>query len=126
MRNQFDFVSGLRPGRSVFDLSHEVLFDCNAGELIPVLCEEMVPGDLFKISNEIVVRLQPLVSPMLHAVDITTHYFFVPYRLLWDGWEDFITGGVNGTNASAIPRWDPLGLRLRGRYGTCLVFLSSI
>ena len=84
-----------------------MLFNCNAGELIPVLCEEMVPGDLFKISNEIVVRLQPLVSPMLHAVDITTHYFFVPYRLLWGDWEKFITGGVNGDDATAIPRWVP-------------------
>ena len=114
MSNQFDFVSGLRPGRSVFDLSHEVLFDTDAGKLIPVLCEEMVPGDLFKVSNEIVVRLQPLVSPMLHAVDITVHYFFVPYRLLWDKWETFITGGVDGHDATAIPRWIPGVLPYKG------------
>lgn len=105
-RNIFSTVDSVRPGRSVFDLSNEVIFDCYAGDLIPILHREVVPGDVFKIANEIVVRLMPLVAPILHAIDITVHYFFVPYRLLWTLWEDFITGGVLGTDASVIPRWD--------------------
>lgn len=114
MNSPFQKVSGLRPGRSVFDLSHEVLFDCFAGDLIPVLAEEMVPGDVFKIANEVVVRLQPLVAPILHEVDITVHYFFVPYRLLWSGWESFITGGVAGDDASVIPRITYAGAPAKG------------
>ena len=35
------------------------------------------------------------------------HYFFVPYRLLWDGWETFITGGADGADASTLPLWSP-------------------
>lgn len=122
MSNVFSQVSGLKPGRSVFDLSHQVLFDANAGELIPVLCEEMVPGDLFKISNECVVRLQPLVSPMLCEVDITVHYFFVPYRIMWDGWEAFITGGLDGQDVSVLPRWSPGGVPAKGTLWDMLGF----
>ena len=35
------------------------------------------------------------------------HYFFVPYRILWDDWEDFISGGVDGQFADPIPEWEP-------------------
>lgn len=97
-----------RPGRSVFDLSYEKKFTCDMGQLIPVMCDEVVPGDYFKIGNQAVVRFQPLVSPVLHEINMYTHYFFVPYRLLWEDWEDFISGGVDGNNADAIPTWTPI------------------
>lgn len=105
--NHFNRVAPARPGRSYFDLSHPVLFDTDAGKLVPVLCEEMVPGDFFKISNECIVRLQPMIAPVLHSIHVRVHYFFVPYRLLWEDWEDFITGGTEGDDASVIPRWTP-------------------
>jgi hypothetical protein len=73
------------------------------GQLIPVLCEEMVPGDKFQIGNEIVIRFAPLIAPILHSINVFVHYFFVPYRLLWDGWEDFITGGEDGDDDSELP-----------------------
>ena len=49
------------------------------------------------------VRLAPLVAPMMHRVDVFTHYFFVPNRLLWNEWEDFITKGVDGSDTPAFP-----------------------
>jgi len=106
MPNLFNNVSKLRPGRSVFDLSYEKKFNCDMGQLIPVMCDEVVPGDKFKISNEVVIRWQPLIKPILHEVNVFTHYFFVPYRLLWDEWEDFITGGPDGTLEPIIPLFD--------------------
>lgn len=109
MPNLFNRTGGLKPGRSVFDLSYAKLFDVDAGFLVPVMCDEMVPGDYFKISNECIVRLTPLVAPVLHNINITVHYFFVPYRLLWDGWENFITGGVDGNDASSLLRWNMAG-----------------
>ena len=110
MANQFNNVSKLRPGRSVFNLSYEKKFNCDMGMLIPVACDEVVPGDQFKISNEVVIRWQPLIKPILHEVNVFTHYFFVPYRLLWDNsdtdsWEAFITGGPDGTLEPQIPTW---------------------
>ena len=103
----FSRVAGLHPGMSVFDLSYTKLLTCDMGQLIPVMCDEVVPGDIFKIGNQSVIRMQPLVAPVLHEINAYVHYFFVPYRLLWDGWEDFITGGVNGQDASTLPLWQP-------------------
>jgi len=79
------------------------------GQLIPIMCDEVVPGDVFKIGNQAVVRFQPLIAPIMHEVNVYTHYFFVPYRILWKDWETFITGGVDGNDTTAVlPRW-PLG-----------------
>jgi len=107
MPNLFNNVSKLRPGRSVFDLSYEKKFNCDMGQLIPVMCDEVVPGDKFKISNEVVIRWQPLIKPILHEVNVFTHYFFVPYRILWSEWENFITGGADGTLEPVLPTWIP-------------------
>ena len=103
----FKRVAGLHPGMSVFDLSYTKLFTCDMGKLIPVMCDEVVPGDIFKIGNQSVIRMQPLVAPVLHEINAYVHYFFVPYRLLWDGWETFITGGADGADASTLPLWSP-------------------
>ena len=92
----FSQVGGLHPRYSVFDLSYEKKFTCDMAQLIPVMCDEVVPGDIFQIGAQAVIRFQPLVAPILHEVNMYVHYFFVPYRLLWDDWEDFISGGVDG------------------------------
>jgi len=75
------------------------------GQLIPIVADEVVPGDVLSFGNQIVVRFQPLIAPMLHEVNVYVHYFFVPYRLLWDDWEDFISGGVQGDFSAPLPRW---------------------
>jgi len=104
---QFNQVRSLNPGRSMFDLSYEKKFTCDMGQLIPVLCEEVVPGDIFTIANQAIIRFQPLVAPVLHEINMYTHYFFVPNRLMWDDWEDFISGGVTGDLTPALPYWEP-------------------
>lgn len=107
-RNVFSQVGGLHPRRSVFDLSYEKKLTCDMAQLIPVMCDEVVPGDVFKIGNQAVVRFQPLVAPILHEINMYVHYFFVPYRILWDDWEDFISGGVDGQFSDPIPEWEPI------------------
>lgn len=77
------------------------------GQLIPVMHDEVVPGDYFKIGNQAIIRFQPLVAPVLHEINMYVHYFFVPYRLLWDEWETFITGGIDGDQTPTIPEWNP-------------------
>ncbi len=93
---QFQHIGAAKVGRSMFDLSYEKKFTCDMGQLIPVMCDEVVPGDIFNISNRMLVRMQPMVAPVMHEINAYVHYFFVPYRLLWSHWEEFITGGVNG------------------------------
>lgn len=100
-------VGGLRPRRSAHDLSHEVKLSCNYGQLIPIMCDEMVPGDHFRVGAQAVVRMHPMISPIMHEVSVVAHYFFVPYRILWSKWEQFITGGSRGDDASVLPRWSP-------------------
>nr|WAE43504.1 MAG: major capsid protein [Microviridae sp.] len=102
----FKIVHTAHPGRSAFDLSYIKLLTCDMGQLIPVCCEEVIPGDKWSVGNEIVIRFQPMVAPILHEINCFVHYFFVPYRLLWDDWQNFITGGPVGTDASVLPRWD--------------------
>jgi len=103
----FQRTGSLIPGKSVFDLSYDKKFTCDMGQLIPVLCDEMVPGDYFELGNSAVIRFQPMVAPVLHEINFYVHYYFVPYRLMWDDWEDFITGGTDGQDASVLPRWTP-------------------
>ena len=103
MANIFDSIKVKRPRRNVFNLSYENKLTANAGELVPIMCKPVVPGDKFRVNTEMLVRLAPLVAPMMHRVDVFTHYFFVPNRLLWNQWEDFITKGVDGTDSPAFP-----------------------
>lgn len=107
MNPVFKLVGSNSPKRSAFNLSYEKKFSCDMGQLIPVMCDEVVPGDILDISGSMVIRFQPLVAPVLHAVDVYCHTFFVPYRLLWEDWEEFITGGPLGTAAPTLPRWEP-------------------
>ena len=85
--------------RNVFNLSNERKFTCNMGKLIPFMLEEVYPGDDWKVKTECVLRLQPMLAPIMHRVDVFTHFFFVPTRLLWKDWENFITGGRYGNDS---------------------------
>ena len=61
------------------------------GDLIHFLCNPVVPGDTFKVNSEIFIRTAPLVSPMFQKINVYTHYFYVPNRLLMEKWEQFIS-----------------------------------
>lgn len=110
----FSRISGNHPRRNVFNLSYDVKTTADMGQLIPIMCDEVIPGDTFKISNQVVVRFAPLVAPTMHEVSLFTHYFFVPYRLLWSEWEDFITGGKDGDYTGAPPQHTSTGLTDKG------------
>jgi len=91
MKNLFNSIQLLKPKRNVFDLSHDVKLSAKMGNLTPILVQECIPGDKFNISCESLIRFAPLVSPVMHRMDVTMHYFFVPNRILWGNWEYFIT-----------------------------------
>ena len=89
--------------RSNFDLSHEVKLTTEFGRLTPFLCTEVLPGDSWMLSTQLFARMAPMIAPIMSQVDIYTHFFFVPMRLIWDEWEDFITGGKDGTATPPMP-----------------------
>lgn len=103
MANIFNSIRLKRPKRNVFNLSYENKLTMNMGELVPIMCMPIVPGDKFRVNTEALVRLAPLVAPMMHRVNVYTHYFFVPNRLVWTEWEDFITKGIDGEDAPVLP-----------------------
>lgn len=89
--------------RSVFDLTHERKLSCDMGKLVPIMCEEVVPGDTFKTKTEMLIRISPMLAPVMHRMNAFTHFFFVPSRLLQSNWEPFITGGSDGADTTVIP-----------------------
>lgn len=89
--------------RNKFNLSHHKMFTCNMGELIPSTWFEVLPGDSIQQASSALVRTTPLLKPMFSQVDIRIHHFYVPNRLIWEDWEDFITGGPDGEDASVHP-----------------------
>ena len=103
-RSIFGSIRSNAPGKNAFDLSHERKQSMNMGDLVPILTQEVVPGDSFKVNSEIFMRRSPMIAPMMHRVNCYTHYFFVPNRIIWDEWELFVTGGEDGTEAPVIPR----------------------
>lgn len=89
--NVFNTTPIKRVKRNTFDLSHDVKFSCSMGKLIPTFIQECIPGDKFKIRTETLIRMAPLVSPVMHKINVFMHYFFVPNRIIDPAWEDFIT-----------------------------------
>ena len=89
-----------KPSR--FNLSHTNLLTCDMGKLVPFYFEEVLPGDEFRVKTDAIIRLAPMLAPIFGEVDFYTHYFFVPNRLVWDNWEDFITNGLESGSSNAV------------------------
>jgi hypothetical protein len=73
------------------------------GNLVPIMVQEVVPGDKFKVNTELMLRLQPLVAPIYHRLKVKTEFFFVPNRLVYSKWQEFITGGDTGVSTEEAP-----------------------
>ena len=80
-----------KPHRSAFDLSMRKLFTAKVGEVLPVFFKEVIPGDKFKLGLQSFTRTQPVNSAAYTRIKEYYDYFFVPYRLLWRYFDQFIT-----------------------------------
>lgn len=83
--------------RSQFDRSASHKTSFNTGELIPFYVDEVYPGDTFKVKTSAVVRLQTPLTPIMDNIYMDTFYFYVPYRIVWDHWKEFM--GENSSSA---------------------------
>jgi hypothetical protein len=97
----FTSVQKKRQKRSSFDLSHDVKLSLDMGYLVPTYIQECIPGDQVHINSSSMLRMAPLVSPVMHKINVFMEYFFVPNRILWGEWETFITGSRNGKQLAA-------------------------
>lgn len=89
--------------RSKFSLSNYKLASMNMGNLVPVGMFEVLPGDTVQQATSALIRCAPLLTPVMHPVHVRIHHWFVPHRIVWDDWEDFITGGPDGMDDSVFP-----------------------
>lgn len=103
MSSIFSTVPKAKIPRSNFNLSHEVKLTCEIGKLVPFLCREVVPGDKWRVNSQFLCRFAPMLAPIMHNVNLYTHFFFVPNRLIYKDWEAYITGGADGTETPVAP-----------------------
>lgn len=104
MAGLFNSIRIRPPKSNRFNLSHDVKLSTDFGRLTPIMCVPTLPGDVFKLNTEVLCRFAPMKAPIMHRINIYTHFFFVPNRLLWDHWKEFITGGETGTETYSYPR----------------------
>lgn len=84
--------------RSRFDRSCEKKISFNGSYLIPFYWDEVLPNDTFSIDMATLMRMTTPLNPVMDNANLDVYFFFVPNRLLWTHWEDFITGGATPTN----------------------------
>lgn len=106
--NQFDKVPIKKPAANVFTLDHDVKSSYNFDKLYPFMCQPVYPGDTFNCRAEVFMRTMPLLSPVMHNVDLRMYFFFVPNRLIFNedkkhDWKIFITGGEDGMQEAVLP-----------------------
>jgi len=89
--------------RNKFNLSYTKLLTCDMGELVPIGLTEVLPGDTVQQATSALIRCAPLLAPIMHPVRCAIHHWFVPHRLVWEDFQDFITGGPDGLDASVFP-----------------------
>ena len=84
-------------------LSNYKLLTLDMGELVPIGLIEVLPGDSLQQATSALIRCSPLLAPVMHPVSVRIHHWFVPHRLIWQEWEDFITAGPTGTSLPTFP-----------------------
>lgn len=84
------YKSDLERPRSRFDRSSSVKTSFNVGDLVPFYLDEVLPGDTFDVETSFVTRLQTLITPPMDDLFLDMYYFFVPSRLCWSHWKEFM------------------------------------
>ena len=87
MAHSFGEVPRANIPRSSFNRSHGYKTTFDADLLIPVLFDDVIPGDTFNVNMHFFARLATPLYPIMDNLYLESFFFFVPYRLLWDNWE---------------------------------------
>jgi hypothetical protein len=89
MKHEFSRVPRADIQRSTFNRVHGLKTTFDAGYLVPIYVDEVLPGDSFSMKAHGFGRLATPIYPVMDNMYIETFFFFVPNRLLWDNWEKF-------------------------------------
>ena len=93
--HQFTMIPKADIPRSSFDCqsTHKTTFD--AGYLVPVYVDEVLPGDTFKLNMTAFARLATPLYPIMDNMVLDSFFFFVPNRLIWSNWQKFMGQQAN-------------------------------
>jgi len=101
--HQFTMIPKADIPRSSFDCqsTHKTTFD--AGYLVPVYVDEMLPGDTFRLNMTAFARLATPLYPIMDNMHLDSFFFFVPNRLIWSNWQKFMGQQANpGSSISYV------------------------
>lgn len=103
-RNLFGSTPIQVPNRSGFDLSHENMLTLKCGQLVPVMTDLLIPGDRVSVGSAFEIQMPPMATDFYGRVRFKMEAFFVPCRLLYGGWQKFMTSptGNNAPSASSV------------------------
>lgn len=88
--------SGVNHTKTFFKLKEQVTADIPIGKVVPLYADFAMPGDIWHLRQNIFIRTQPMLAPLLTALNAKVRAWFVPLRLLDDNTELIITGSKNG------------------------------
>lgn len=93
--HQFAMIPRADIPRSTFriETAHKTTFD--AGLLIPIFCEEVLPGDTYNVNMTAFARLATPIFPIMDNLHLETFFFFIPNRLTWSNWKKFMGEQIN-------------------------------
>lgn len=107
-QNKFAYsTSDINIQRSRMDRSSSYKTTFNAGKLIPVYLDEVLPGDTFDMSVNVLARMSTPIFPVMDNAYMDINWFFVPNRLVWDHWKNFCGESANPWTSSTeyqVPR----------------------
>ncbi len=87
--HKFSQIPSTTIPRSQFDRSHSHKTTFDAGWLVPIYVDEVLPGDTFNLNMSLFARLATPIFPIMDNMVLDVFFFFVPYRLVWDNWQKF-------------------------------------
>jgi len=76
--------------RSKFDRSFAHKTTLDSGFIVPIFCDEIVPGDTMNVRTTAICRMATPIFPIMDNLFLDIHFFFVPNRLVWDNWQKFM------------------------------------
>lgn len=92
-----------RPKRNVFPRFEENRLTTDNFRITPIGVQECYPDDVWKLRSEVFARMSPLRTPVMHRFDVRVRWFFVPTRILWDGFEEFMSSRPAGASPEDFP-----------------------
>ena len=88
--------------RSGFDLSRRNCFTAKVGEILPVFCEEVLPGDKWRINMREFMRTAPVQTATFGRVRQYYDFYFVPYSLMWDKFDAWVMQTKNAYHSKSL------------------------